>query len=460
MENSKLTVLIVEDDQELIRILRAVLGKLDVELRTAVTVRQALQTLNEVTPAVMLLDMRLPDAPGTDVIAEVKRRGVACGIIVMTAHGSVELAVEAMRDGAYDFMTKPLDFDRLKIMVTHALARHRLIEQLDDYSTTLERVRFRSLRGSSPAMQRLYRGIQFNAAGGAPMLLVGPPGSEFLDAARSVHDEYLRGERRFVTIPSAGVAAENVLETVFGTSKSIGPADEAAGGTLLLEGIHQLPASAQRPLLDYVLTGDRPAGAPPAVEGDPRLIAWAHDDILRSAQTGEFDRDLFHAMSAVMLVLPPLSQRGDDILQLTNEWLQVQSRVQGKLVVRVADDAEEALMRYHWPGNVDELRAIVASGVANCKRGTLRLDDLPPAVRQTIELRQPSGPPPRGVSAMNLVTPLWVIQQEEVNKAIRLCNGNVLEAARLLEVNPGTIYRKQRAWATIENMRGSLSRSS
>ncbi len=439
-DTNKPRLLIVDDDAEIVRLLKAVLASLNLELSTATTVRQVLQFLDERVPEIMLLDMRLPDGEGLDVVAEVRRRGAPCTVIAMTAHGTLDVAVEAMRQGAHDFLTKPLDYERLKIIVGHALERHRLIAQLDDFLSSTERLRFRYLHGSSPAMQRLYRSIQGCAKGRAPVMITGPNGVEWLETAKTLHGESGDPEVLFRTVDLAALPDEAARHAaIFGSGGDKGLLHAASGGTVFIQNVSLLGDGAQADLESWIMQGS----------GDqPRLITAAPEVFLQQDQPAGFRPTLLALLSGVLLRLTPLSQRADDVLELAQLFLEQEADRLQKPVRRMTDEVEEALMLYDWPGNVEELRTVVFQAVDQSRALALTLEHLPPALVEA----QSKAHKTAGTSGGNrsearaVIRPLWQTERDEIEKALKLCDGSVLEAGRLLEVSPGTIYRKQRLW--------------
>lgn len=427
MADSKLNVLIVEDDPQLLRILQAVL-KQEVELRTAGTGRLALQMIEELPPSIVLLDMRLPDMTGMDILKDLSRRAQPATVIVMTAHGSVDLAVDAMREGAYDFLTKPLDFERVRVMVRNAIERHRIILELDSYKTQYERTRFRGLLGSSPAMQRLYRQIRSVGQGASPALLLGEGGTELDACARALHDESPRAEKTFLQRDGGQITPAELSAVL----------RECNGGTLYLRKVADLSAETGASLLEYLNTG--------AISNEPvdtRVVASSH----KALEETEFDKQLLMALSVARVTIAPLRERGEDVLDLAEHLLSLLAKEVGRSFAELSDEVEVAFVNYTWPGNRDELETTLRSAVQQHEGRVLTDEMLPPAIAELAKKgRQEAGTPLRGLAAAGTIRPLWQVEREEIEKAIKLCEGNVLQAARLLEVSPGTIYRKQQSW--------------
>jgi DNA-binding NtrC family response regulator len=426
MAADKLNVLIVEDDPQLLRILQAVL-KDDAVLRVAGTGRQALQALADEPPAIVLLDMRLPDMTGMEILEDIGRRGLAATVIVMTAHGSVDLAVAAMRQGAYDFLTKPLDFERVRVMVRNAVERHRIIQELDDYKSAHERTRFRGLMGSSPAMQRLYRQLASVGQGASPVLVAGEPGTELEACARALHEESARASARLVAREGRALGEAQLAEAL----------SEAAGGTLHIAGVESMPESGRAALMAFLQ--DAPGGG-------ARVVASTSAPLDELAQQGRFERPLLVVLESARVQLPPLRERGEDVLDLAEHLLSVQAREVGRSFAEIAPEAQVALVTHTWPGNVEELESCIRRAVQQHEGRVLEAGMLPPelAALATRSSRRDAAPL-RGLAA-SAIRPLWEVEREAIENALKICEGSVLDAARLLEVSPGTIYRKQQTW--------------
>lgn len=431
MADDKLNVLVVEDDPQLLRILEAVL-KEDVTIRSAGTGRLALQELERELPAIVLLDMRLPDMLGMEILKDLRRRGATSTVIVMTAHGSVDLAVEAMREGAYDFLTKPLDFERVRVMVRNAIERHRIISELNSFRSQYERARFRGLVGSSPAMQRLYRQLRSAGAGSGPVLLAGEPGTELDACAQALHDEGPRASKALGSANARGLAADVLAKAIL----------DAGGSTLHLRGVEHLGAEAATALLQFLregTVGDETV--------DARVIASTTENLAKLAETDAFNGDLLVVLESTQITVPPLRERGDDILDLADYVLAGASKEFERSFAEFSDEAQVALVEYGWPGNREELEKAVNHAVSQNEGRVVGIEMLPGDIAAAFRRDGAADAPvPRGLAVSGTVRPLWQVEREAIEKALKLCEGNVLHAARLLEVTPGTIYRKQQSW--------------
>ncbi|MCX7020472.1 MAG: sigma-54 dependent transcriptional regulator [bacterium] len=444
-------ILIVDDDFELVRILQAVLKQIGTEIRVANTGRRALQMVTDEPPAVMLLDMRLPDISGMEVLNHIRSTGGLTTVIVMTAHGSVDIAVEAMRQGAYDFLTKPLDNKRLVIMVRNALERHELIEQLEDFRRHYEGTQFHGMRGSSPPMQRIYQIIRNSAPGSMPVFISGEPGTGKRMCAHGIHAESGRRANPFVILGLEDVPPGEIETRLFGSANEPGLLMEADQGTLFISEICAVPLQVQARLMRFLQTNEVSINGQ---ETDTRIFAATSANPKTEISQQRLDEDFFYRMHVVSIHMPPLRDRGEDILDLAEHFLRSISSEEGKSFKYLSDDAEIAIFAYSWPGNVRELRDAMAYAVKNFNAETLEPIMLPKVVEEagaasqvrTVRRKETVS----DLTAKKLVQPLWKVERENIERAIELSEGSIPDAARLLEISPTTIYRKQRMWKARE----------
>lgn len=430
-----LSVLIVDDDAQLIRILQAVLKEVKADIRVAGTGRLALQELQDNPPAILLLDMKLPDMEGLEILKEVRGRGTPITVIVMTAHGSVDLAVDAMRQGAYDFLTKPLDFERVKVMVRNAVERHRIIEELDNFRNQYERTRFRGLVGSSPAMQRLYRQLRSVGAGASPVLIVGEKGTETAGCARALHDESVRAAKPFEVRAAEGLSTDSLASAI----------RAAEGGTLFVENIQFLSPETAAVLLAFTTTR-----LLDGKEYDTRILASEDGTLAASVSAGRVPAELKLALEVARVQVPRLRERSDDVLDVAENVLLATSKELSRSFTGFTDEVQVAFVNYAWPGNREELESAIRLVAQRHEGRLVTREMLPKAIADAVpEGGGGKAGSPRGLETAGAVRPLWMVEREEVEKALKLCDGNVLQAARLLEVSPATIYRKQQTWKSM-----------
>jgi len=437
------TVLIVDDDQDLVRLLEAILRSLEVEIQTANTGRSAIQRVLDRPPDLVLLDMRLPDLGGLEVLDYLSTSGVMATVVVMTADASVSLAVEAMRKGALDYLTKPLDGERLRSVVRSALRRQAFLQTLGREDEPGELARFHGLLGGSPAMRRLYRLLRQSAPGNAPAWVVGEAGTELELTVRALHAESDRAECVLQVLDASQLATPEVQHrTLLGDAAQPGLLEAARGGTLCLLEVQRLSPELQAQL--GVMLASTPATG-------WRLLATA--TLATGQLPGELPLDavLAKALGVLTIPLPPLRDRGEDILALALYYLRFFGSETGKHFAALSDEAQTGLLGYHWPGNVAELREKmrhVANNHAGGIVGVGMFGELAAGTRVARRRKAPSNAADQ--AARKVIEPLWKLERDTIQKALALCEGSVVEAARMLEISPAALYRKMRLHESLE----------
>ncbi|MDX1973419.1 MAG: response regulator [Candidatus Sumerlaeia bacterium] len=423
-------ILIVEDDAELIRILKAVLKKVELEPRTASTGRLALQELQDDPPAVVLLDMQLPDMSGMEILKAIRASGKPATVIVMTAHGSMEGAIEAMREGAYDFLTKPLDFERVRVMVRNALERHRLIQQLDAARDISSLITFGKLRGSCVPMRRLYERIREHQGSLLPVMIQGSTGCEFEECAQTVHESSPYSSKPIQFFECKAGNGGELLQLL----------SSAEPFTLVLKEVQELNAADQKQLLEYLQTTDSKS---------VRLITLAQSKLKKKVDSGGFSSQLYDVLATIPLQLPKLRQRGEDILELAQALLLDHPNRGIRTPQQFSTEVETALYAYDWPQNMEELNACVEMIVKFGTGKSVTLEMLPATVQQSVKgLKSLKKEDRSEFQSRGVVKPLWIVERDAIQDALKLTDGNMIQAAMMLEISPAMIYRKQRIWDT------------
>ncbi|WP_029010934.1 sigma-54-dependent transcriptional regulator [Azospirillum halopraeferens] len=462
------TVLLVEDTPSLARVYAEYLRKDGHRVVSVDTGAAALAALADGAPRIVLLDLQLPDMHGMDVLKHVETQGLPCAVVIITAHGSVNVAVEAMRHGAYDFLVKPFSADRLAITVRNALERLRLSQIVDTWQGDLARARFHGFIGSSLAMQAVYRIIDSAASSRATVFITGESGTGKEVCAEAIHRQSPRRDRPFVAINCGAIPKDLMESEIFGHTKGSftgavadreGAAGRADGGTLFLDEICELEANLQTKLLRFIQTGTfMPVGGTRLEKVDLRIICATNRDPLREVEEGRFREDLYYRLHVIPIHLPPLREREDDVSDIARNFLLEYGREEGKGFVRFDPRAEAVLRAYHWPGNVRQLQNVVRNIVVLHDGDTVTPAMLPPP------LAVPAGAPPAAATAAppvaggatpaappatssrHRIRPLWEVEKDVIEEAIAACDGNIPRAAALLEISASTIYRKRLAW--------------
>jgi len=440
------TILIVDDEKNTREGLRTSLED-DYEVYVAADAAGAKAVMETDRVDLLLTDLRLGTDNGMDLLQWALRQNQPPVCIMMTAYGGVEDAVAAMKAGAYDFVTKPVNIDRLDLLVNRALhgselerENVRLREQID------KRYGLENFVGDSPAMARVLETIKQVAPSRATVLITGESGTGKELAAHAIHRLSPRHRGPFVAVHCAALSPQLLESELFGHEKGaftgagerrIGRFEQAAGGTLFLDEIGEIDAATQVKILRVL--GERAferVGGNKPVAADVRLLAATNRDLAAMVAAGDFREDLFFRLNVVQLHLPPLRDRREDIPLLAVHFLREAARENDKPFREMTGEAMKCLAGYNWPGNVRELRAAIEHGVVMAAGPKITLRDLPSAVRESAA----SGPAPRGPLPLNLVE----TELSLMRRALAECRGNRTLAAQKLGISRRTLHRKLR----------------
>jgi DNA-binding NtrC family response regulator len=394
-------VLVIDDEPGVRESLRMLL-KPECDVVLAAGVDEALRALGAAQPDLVLLDLVMPGRSGFDVLAELSAAPDAPPVIVLTGTTAVSTAVEAMKQGAADYVTKPFEVDALRIKIRQLLEHRELEREVVRLRARVEgQERLGGMLGASQPMQEVFRTIRRVADSRATVLIRGESGTGKELAARAIHDLGPRRDGPFVAVNCAGIPETLIESELFGHERGaftdarerrIGRFEAASGGTLFLDEIGELAPAVQAKLLRALQERriDRVGGSTP-VDVDVRVVAATHRDLQRDVAEGRFRADLFYRIHVVPLDLPPLRERREDIRQLAQHFLDAARAEAGRGPRRLSKEALAALERFPWPGNVRELQNAIEQAVALADGETLDLEDLPGTVLQTgrvEELRQ------------------------------------------------------------------------
>jgi two-component system response regulator HydG len=442
------SVLIVDDDRAMCEWVQAALKIDGTEAEWCQSAEAAMKRLAAREFDVVLTDVRMPGLSGLELCQQIKQSRPDIPVVVMTAFGSLETAVSAIRSGAYDFITKPVDTDMLTLTMARAIEKRQLTRQIRMLEERAdESQHFGSLLGESTVMQQLYDQLARVAPSDASVLITGESGTGKELVARSLHRLSPRAERPFVAV-NCGALSETLLESeLFGhvrgaftdaRSERKGLFLEAQGGTLLLDEIGDMPPTMQVKLLRALEESRvRPVGSDRDVEFDVRVLAATHRDLETAVEEGRFRQDLFYRINVIQLHLPPLRSRGADILRLAQHFLSQFSERSAKQVAAIAAPAAERLLSYSWPGNVRELRNVIERAVALTRFDTVTLDDLPDKIRQ----HQGGSILIGGDDPTDLVS-LEEIERRYIHHVLNAVHQNRTQAAKILGLDRKTLYRK------------------
>ncbi len=466
----KNTVLLVEDTPSLARTYLGFLRDEPYEIQHVETGADALAALYEYTPQVVLLDLKLPDRDGLEILQEISLQRLPCSVIVVTAHGSLDTAVQAMRGGASDFLVKPFNRERLKVTLRNVLERSELVQVVKAYQESIDRHSFHGCIGSSLEMQAIYRMVESAAASDATVFITGESGTGKEVCAQAVHSTSPRGDRSFIAINCAAIPKDLMESEVFGHVKGAftgavsdrpGAASLANGGTLFLDEICEMDPLLQGKLLRFVQTGSfTPVGGSRVETVDVRFICATNRDPLQEVREGRFREDLYYRLHVIPIALPPLRDRGADCLEIARSLLDDYAGQEGKRFRRLAPETERIIDAYDWPGNVRQLQNVLRNIVVLNDGEEVTPQMLPQTLTapmaRPVSMSRPPGlsdaahQPPYETGEVKdmaqlaeLIRPLAEVEWDAIENAVALCGGDVRKAAVFLGIGPATIYRKR-----------------
>lgn len=457
------SVLLIEDSTSLQLIYQSVLVAAGYQVRAAATAGEGLAAFAGNRADVVLLDLGLPDRDGLDLMADILVMGPETRVVVITANGSINKAVEAMRAGAHDFLVKPVDEGRFLAAVDNAnrarLAPPRPSPPRPVAQAPADRGGF---IGSSDAMQRIHAKIASVARSMATVFITGESGTGKELCALAVHAESARAAGPFIAL-NCGAIPQDLLESeVFGHLKGSftgaisdkpGAAAAADGGTLFLDEICEMAPALQTKLLRFLQTSTvLPVGATRPRKVNVRIVCATNRDPLDAVRTGHFREDLYYRLFVVPIHMPPLRERGDDVIEIAEAALARFSTDEGRRFDGFDPEVRDLFRRLPWPGNVRQvlnvIRNIVVLNDGGLVTRAMLPDDLAdPPDRTTGRLPAAAGPSPHPALASLVGKPLAEIERLVIEATLARCNGSVPQAARMLELSPSTLYRKLESWA-------------
>ncbi|MEZ8985456.1 sigma-54-dependent Fis family transcriptional regulator [Vibrio cyclitrophicus FF160] len=453
LDNKSKYLLMVEDTASVAALYRSYLTPLEIDINIVGTGRDAIESLNHRIPDLILLDLRLPDMTGMDVLFAVKQKYPEVPVIFMTAHGSIDTAVEAMRHGSQDFLIKPCEADRLRITVNNAI---RKATKLKNSSENPGNQNYQGFIGSSQTMQQVYRTIDSAASSKASIFITGESGTGKEVCAEAIHAASKRGDKPFIAINCAAIPKDLIESELFGHVKGAftgaatdrqGAAELADGGTLFLDELCEMDLELQTKLLRFIQTGTfQKVGSSKMKSVDVRFVCATNRDPWKEVQEGRFREDLYYRLYVIPLHLPPLRERGEDVIEIAYSLLGYMSVEEGKAFVRFAQEVLDRFNQYEWPGNVRQLQNVLRNVVVLNNGKEITLNMLPPPLNQPIEsslrLKEMQN---EGITVKDIF-PLWITEKTAIEQAIKACDGNIPRAAGFLDVSPSTIYRKLQTW--------------
>jgi two-component system response regulator AtoC len=450
-------VLIVDDDASMRHLLSVILDDHGYHARAVASAEQALEELSARAYDLVLTDVRMPGMGGLALLRAVQERDPLIMVIVMSAYGEGDAAIEAMKAGAYDYVSKPFRPDEVVLVLRKAEERERLArENVRLRGELMRSYRPEHLAGASEVMRELERQVRRVAPQKSTVLLQGESGTGKELVARALHELSPRAGFPFVAV-NCGAIPEALIESeLFGHVRGAftdavrnkkGLAAEADGGTLFLDEIGEMPLALQPKLLRFLEEEEvRPVGDTRARAVDVRVVAASARDLRRAVEGGAFREDLYWRLAVVPLRIPALRDRPEDVLPLARHFLQRHAALRPDLgPLSLSEDALEALARYRWPGNVRELEHALERAVVMAEGAVVRLEDLPDEVRADAGGRaagRPSGGPPEG--DLSIKRSARALEASLIRAALERTGGNRTRAAELLEISYGALLYKIR----------------
>lgn len=393
MQTSKGMILLVDDEANTLKVLSAILKKDGYEVYSARSAEEAIEKVSKHHLDTIVTDYRLPGMNGLELLEALKKKDSPVPVVMLTAYGTIEKAVEAMRRGAFSYLTKPVNTDQLLTVTREAVQKnHLLLENKALKSQLKERYSFRNIIGKSRAMQDIFNLIEAVAKSNANVLVVGESGTGKELVARAIHYESPRANGAFIPIDCASLPGEILESELFGHERGaftgaydrkIGQVELAQGGTVFLDEVGELSLSIQKKFLRFLQEREiLRVGGNRRIKVDVRIIAATNQDLDEEIRRGNFREDLFFRINVVTVSIPPLRERKDDVPLLANSFLGKYGEANSKVVSSLDREVIEAFMEYDWPGNVRELENVIERAVVLCQGDTITLRHLPRSLRE------------------------------------------------------------------------------
>lgn len=450
-DNGRTRLLLVEDDASLRQLLLDDLSEHGFTVDAVSDVGGARERLHKRHYPLVICDLRLPGESGMDLLRWTRELPEPPGVIVITAFGSIAEAVDALRAGAEDFLTKPVDLDHLLLSVQRVLRHHRLQQDVRHYRDLLRTGGFHGLVGNSAPMRALYERIRRVATASGAVLICGESGTGKELVARAVHAQSARADGPFVALNCAGIPHELLESELFGHVSGAfsgaqggrrGLFSEADGGTLLLDEIGEMPWAMQAKLLRTLQDGKlRPVGANREQTTDVRVVAATNRDLPALIRDRQFREDLFYRLETFQLHVPPLRERADDLDVLATHLLQRAAAACGRSVPAIDTAAFERLRAYRYPGNVRELAGILEHAVTFCRDDRITVSDLPARLGERVQPSDADLSALFGHVGQRLPT-LAEVERRYIAHVLEATGGNKQHAARVLGIGRRTLYRR------------------
>jgi two-component system NtrC family response regulator len=441
-------ILIVEDDKPLRELLQMELSRSGYKITTAMSGEEGIaRYLEEIFNAV-LLDVRMPGMDGVEVLKRMREESAVPEIIMFTGHGTIETAVECIKHGAYDYLTKPIKLDELEIVLDKAVEKNRLRIENINLKLEINRIEHHQIVGKSQAIQKVIDTVHHWGPTDEHVVIFGESGTGKELVARAVHDASKRTNKPFVTVNCGRLNINTAESELFGhmqgafTSASKGRAglfELADTGTLFMDEVSEMPLDVQVKLLRILETGTfRRLGGNHDIRVNVRFVFASNKNLMDCVNKGEFREDLYHRINLLPITVPPLRERPDDIIPLSWYFIRIGCENDTRHW-EITDEAMNALKSYSWPGNVRELRNTIRRVCILASEPVITVDLLPFAPEKSYVHHTQS---PEITPATNPSQPLWVVERDHIQRVLDLVDRNKSRAARLLEIDRKTLYTK------------------
>jgi len=445
---SEASILIIDDDENILFTLRMRLESLGYRVLTALDGSEGLEELEKEAPDVILLDLRLPGMGGLDVLREIKKTSPGTEIIIFTAQGTIETAVTAIKEGAYDYITKPIDNQRLGILIEKALEKSEIFKEAKILRSQLRHLgKFDRMIGNSPPMQEVYRLIEQVAPSDATVLIAGESGTGKEFVARTVHRLSPRRKKPFIAVNCSAITETLWESEVFGYERGAftgartrkeGYFELAEGGTLFLDEVVDMSLDIQAKFLRVLEEKKiRRLGGKEEIVVDVRIIAATNRNLEEVVRSGVLREDLYYRLNVFTIYLPPLRERKEDITLLIQAFVDDFASKYEKKVRSVDNEVMDFFEGYPWPGNIRELRNAIERAVIVCDEELIQMKHLPPPLQTKKSL-----PHVNNVITVSVGSTIEKLERELIIKTLEATEGNKTRAAEILGISLKTLHNK------------------
>ncbi|HLR76794.1 MAG TPA: sigma-54 dependent transcriptional regulator [Balneolaceae bacterium] len=439
------SILIADDEQEIRESLSIILQDEGYRCQTAEDGAAAIEALKEHSFDILVTDLKMPKADGIEVLEQLQRYSPETLAVIITAHGTIETAIKALRKGAADYILKPLDFDEVIIRIQNLLEHKNLLQENKYLREQIDQeFNFNHIIGESEAMKQVYRMVERVSGATSNVLITGASGTGKELVARAIHANGNRANGPFIAVNCGAIPKELIASELFGHKKGAftGAQSDKEGvfvaadkGTVFLDEVAELPLEQQVKLLRVIQEREvKPVGSNQIITFDTRIIAATNKNLQQRVEAGEFRDDLFYRLNVIEIALPPLQERKEDIPLLAQHFVQKYSRELNRPVQGITGEAMGALINHSWKGQVRELENIIERAVLLGDNEFIKLTDLPAGIRDEDK--------EYNFDADSLETAVQSFEKHHILSVLKRSGGNKTKAARLLGIDPSTLYRK------------------